>query len=345
MTRENTRKIMVGNVQIGSQNKLVIQSMTNTKTHDIEKTVEQIIQLEAAGCEIVRVAVLEEKDAVAIKKLKERINIPIVADIHFNYRFALSAIDNGVDKIRINPGNLNNLDEVKAVVEACKKKSIPIRIGINSGSLPEGTPVTGQGMVDAAMHHVKILEDMDFYDICISLKASNPMLAIESYEIASKTFDYPLHLGITEAGTKFIGAIKSSAALGVLINQGIGDTIRISLSDDPAEEIKVAKELLNTFGLYSKPTLVSCPTCGRIQYDMIPLAQEMETYLETIEKPVTVAIMGCPVNGPGEAKHSDIAICGGKDGGLLMIDGEIIEKIDEDQIVDRLKEEIDKYKK
>lgn len=341
--RKNTKKVYVRDVLIGGQDKIVIQSMTNTKTKDIEKTVTQIRELEAAGCEIVRVAVLEKDDALAIKHIKSQVKIPLVADIHFNYEFALLAIENGIDKIRLNPGNIEKREHLVEVVNACKAKNIPIRIGVNSGSLPKDLTLSAKGMVEAARRHISLLEELNFENIILSLKASDAMLAIEAYELASKTFPYPLHLGITEAGTLLTGAVRSSAALGVLIHKGIGDTIRISLTDNPVEEIKVAKELLNTFGLYSKAKLVSCPTCGRIQYDMIPLAKEMEDYINSIKKPITVAIMGCPVNGPGEAKHANIAICGGKDSGLLMVDGKIIETIPVDKIVQRLKEEIEKY--
>ena len=268
--RHNTRKIMVRDVQIGNQDKVVIQSMTNTKTKDVKSTVKQIIELEQVGCEIIRVACLDIEDAKAIKTIKENIHIPIVADIHFDYRIALQAIESGVDKIRINPGNIGNEDKIKKVVEACKKNNIPIRIGVNAGSLEkellvDGKP-TAKAMVESAKRHVKILEKLDFYDICISLKASDLELCIEAYEEASKTFNYPLHLGITEAGTAFSGTIKSSIGLGVLLRQGIGDTIRVSLSDNPVEEIKVAKEILKDCYLYNKSAkLISCPTCGRTQ--------------------------------------------------------------------------------
>lgn len=300
--RNNTRKIMVGNVQIGGQNKVVIQSMCNTKTKDVEATVKQILELEKAGCEIIRVACLDMEDAKAIKEIKKKINIPIVADIHFDYKIALEAIKSGVDKIRINPGNIGSEEKVKAVVDACQKNNIPIRIGVNAGSLEKdllekyGKP-TAKAMVESAKKHIKILEKLDFYDYAISLKASNLDLCIQAYEQAAKEFACPLHLGITEAGTEFSGTIKSSIGLGILLRQGIGDTIRVSLSDDPVKEIKVAKEILKDCNLYKKsPTLIACPTCGRTQIDLIPIAKEIESFLQTIESDITVAVMGCAVN-------------------------------------------------
>ena len=310
MKREETRKIMVGDTAIGGQNKVVIQSMCNTKTKDITSTINQILDLEKAGCEIVRVACLDKEDAKAIKEIKKKINIPIVADIHFDYQIALEAIEAGVNKIRINPGNIGSREKVEAVVKACKIKKIPIRIGVNSGSLEKellekyGKP-TAKAMIESAKRHIKILEDLDFYDYVISLKASSIDLCIEAYKEASKQFDCPLHLGITEAGTAFSGTIKSSIGLGILLRQGIGDTIRISLSDDPIKEIKVVKEILKDCNLYNKlPTLISCPTCGRTQIDLIPIAKEIESFLQTIETNITVAIMGCAVNGPRRSKRS-----------------------------------------
>lgn len=345
--RNETRPIYVGGVQIGGQNKVVIQSMTNTKTKDVQATVKQILELEKAGCEIIRVACLDIEDARAIKEIKSKIHIPIVADIHFDYKIALEAINAGVDKVRINPGNIGNEDRVKMVVDACKKHNIPIRIGVNGGSLEKdllvkyGGRPTAKAMVESAKRHVEILEKLEFYDIAISLKASELDLCIESYIEASKTFKYPLHLGITEAGTAFSGTVKSSIGLGIMLNQGIGDTIRVSLSDNPVEEIKVAKEILKDCKLYSKsPTLVACPTCGRTQIDLIPIAKEVEDFLQTIESDITVAVMGCAVNGPGEARNADIGIAGGVKEGLLFKKGEIIKKIPQKDIVNVLKEEI-----
>ena len=346
MTRENTRKIKVGNVQIGGQNKVIIQSMCNTKTKDIKSTVEQIIELEKAGCEIIRVACLDIEDAKAIKEIKKQIHIPIVADIHFDYKIALQAIESGVDKIRINPGNIGDEEKVKKVVEGCREHNIPIRIGVNAGSLEKdllekyGKP-TAEAMVESAKRHVEILEKLEFYDIAISLKASNLDLCIEAYEKAAKEFPYPLHLGITEAGTEFSGTIKSSIGLGVLLREGIGDTLRVSLSDNPIKEIKVAKEILKDCNLYKGvPTLVACPTCGRTQIDLIPIAKEVEEFLQTINSNITVAVMGCAVNGPGEAREADIGIAGGIKEGLLFKKGKIIKKVPQEKIVEVLKKEI-----
>lgn len=343
--RNETRKIMVRDIQIGGENKVVIQSMTNTKTKDVKSTVGQILELENAGCEIVRVACLDIEDAKAIKEIKKDIHIPIVADIHFDYRIALEAIEAGVDKIRINPGNIGSQERVRKVVEACRKHKIPIRIGVNGGSLEkdlliDGKP-TAKAMVESARRHVEILEKLDFYDICISLKASDLDLCIEAYEEASKAFNYPLHLGITEAGTAFSGTVKSSIGLGVLLRQGIGNTIRVSLSDNPVEEIKVAKEILKDCNLHNKlPKLIACPTCGRTQIDLIPIAKEVEEFLQGIEADITVAVMGCAVNGPGEARNADIGIAGGIKEGLLFKKGEIIKKVKQEEIVNVLKEEI-----
>ena len=344
--RLNTRPFFVRDVQIGGQNKVVIQSMCNTKTKDVEATVKQILELEKVGCEIIRVACLDIEDAKAIKEIKKRIHIPIVADIHFDYKIALEAIESGVDKIRINPGNIGDEEKVKAVVDGCKKNNIPIRIGVNGGSLEKellekyGSPCS-DAMVESAKRHVEILEKLDFYDIAISLKASNLDMCIEAYEKAAKEFKYPLHLGITEAGTAFSGTIKSSIGLGILLKQGIGDTLRVSLSDDPVEEIIVCKEILKNCNLFNKsPKLVSCPTCGRIQYDLIPIAKEIEKFLQGIEADITVAIMGCGVNGPGEAREADIGIAGGVGEGLLFKKGEIVRKIKEENMVEELKQEI-----
>ncbi|MCI8411099.1 MAG: flavodoxin-dependent (E)-4-hydroxy-3-methylbut-2-enyl-diphosphate synthase [Clostridia bacterium] len=346
MDRKNTRKVMVGNIQIGGQNKVVIQSMCNTKTKDVESTVMQILDLEQAGCEIIRVACLDMEDAKAIREIKKRIHIPIVADIHFDYKIALEAINSGIDKVRINPGNIGSEEKVKMVVDRCKEKHIPIRIGVNAGSLEKdllekyGKP-TAKAMVESARKHVDILENLDFKDYVISLKASNLDLCIESYEEASKEFDCPLHLGITESGTEFSGTIKSSIGLGCMLRQGIGDTIRVSLSDNPIKEIKVAKEILKDCNLYSKtPTLVSCPTCGRTQIDLIPMAKEIEEFLQTIKSDITVAVMGCAVNGPGEAREADIGIAGGIEEGLLFKKGKIVKKVKQEKIVEILKEEI-----
>lgn len=344
--RLDTKRVKVGNLYIGGANEVIIQSMTTSKTHDIKATVEQINRLAEAGCQLVRVACLDETDALALKEIKSQISIPLVVDIHFDYRLALMAIEAGVDKIRINPGNIGNVDKVRQVVEAAKANQVAIRIGVNAGSLEKQIlqkygKATPEGMVESAKFHVQILEDLGFEDIIISLKASDTELAIKAYELAAKTFPYPLHLGITEAGTVFSGTIKSSIGLGILLNQGIGNTMRVSLSADPAEEIKVAREILKNFGLIKNAaTLISCPTCGRIQYNLIPLAQRVEDYLTTIPHDIHVAVMGCAVNGPGEAKTADIGIAGGKGEGLLIKHGEIIRKVPEDQMFDTLVEEI-----
>ena len=317
MLREKTRSVQVGHLTIGGNNHVVIQSMCNTKTKNVEATIKQINALEKAGCELVRVAVFDKEDAYAIKEIKKGIHIPLVADIHFDYRLALIAIESGIDKVRINPGNIGSTEKVKAVVDACKEKHIPIRIGVNGGSLEK-----------------EILE-----------KYGEPtpegMLTIKAYELASKTFPYPLHVGVTEAGTALGGTIKSALGIGTLLYEGIGNTIRVSLSDDPVEEIKVAKILLKELGLLKGvPTLVSCPTCGRIQYDLIPIAKEMEDFLKDIHLDITVAIMGCAVNGPGEARHADIGIAGGVGEGLLIKHGEIVKRVKQEDMVQTLKDEI-----
>ena len=346
MKREQTRAFQVGNLTLGGNNHVIIQSMTNTKTKNVEATVKQIQELEDAGCEMVRMAVFDKEDAHAIADIKKQVHIPLVADIHFDYRLALIAIESGIDKIRINPGNIGSIEKVKAVVESCKEHHIPIRIGVNSGSLEKdilekyGRP-TAEGMIESAKKHIDILESLDFHDYCISLKSSDTMLTIEAYTLASETFDCPLHLGVTEAGTKLGGTIKSSLGIGTLLYQGIGNTIRVSLSDHPVEEIKVAKTLLKELGLIKNvPTLVSCPTCGRIQYDLIPVAKEIEDFLNNIHQDITVAIMGCAVNGPGEAKNADIGIAGGVKEGLLIKKGQIIKKVKQEDMVQTLKDEI-----
>ncbi len=347
--REKTKQIKVNNIFIGNQNKVVTQSMCNVKTSDIQKVVAQIHQLQQNGCEIVRVSIMDEADAKAISQIKKSIHIPLVGDIHFNHRLALLAIEHGIDKIRINPGNIGKRENVEAVVNACKTKNIPIRIGVNAGSLEKdihdryGKP-TAEGMIESAKRHIAILESMDFDQICLSFKSSDPLLCIETYRLASQTFDYPLHLGVTEAGTFVSSAIKSSFALGTLLNEGIGDTIRISVNGDPVNEMIIVKQLLKCNQLNKRvPNLIACPTCGRTAWDMQPVVDAMETYLNTIESDVCVAIMGCVVNGPGEAKHADIAIAGGINEGVLIKRGIVIEKIPQDQMIQRLKQEIQEY--
>ena len=341
--RETTRPINVGGVVIGGQNKVVIQSMTNTKTKDVAATVKQIKQLEQAGCQIIRVAILELEDAKAISEIKKQIHIPIVSDIHFNPDFAIAAINNGTDKIRLNPGNIENEEKIKEIVELCKDRNVPIRIGINGGSLNKKYKHSEEAMIESAKDHLRILEANDFHNICLSFKSSDPIECIKAYNLASKEFNYPLHLGVTEAGGLIDSSIKSSFALGNLLLDGIGDTIRISISDDPVKEVMVAKKLLRTCGLKKDvANLISCPTCGRIQYNMLPIVKEMESYLEGVNKDIDVAIMGCPVNGPLEAKRADIGVAGGKDCALLFKKGEIIKSIPQEDVVKVLKEEIEK---
>ena len=344
MNRLNTRQIKVGNVMIGGQNKVVIQSMTNTKTKDVSATVEQIRRLEDVGCEIIRVAILDLEDAKAVKEIKKQINIPLVCDIHFNPDFAIEAIKSGTDKIRLNPGNIENEDKIKEIVTLCKERNIPIRIGINAGSLNKKYEHSEEAMIESAKDHLRILESLDFHDVCLSFKSSDPLECIKAYRLASETFPYPLHLGVTEAGGLINSTIKSSLALGNLLLDGIGDTIRISISDDPIEEVKIAKKLLRACDLKRDvPNLISCPTCGRLQYDMLPIVRQMEEYLEGVNKDISVAIMGCPVNGPLEAKRADIGVAGGKDAAILFKKGQIVRSIPQDDIIKVLKEEIEKY--
>jgi len=345
--REDTRPVQVGNLTIGGNDQVVIQSMTTTKTADVAATVAEILRLEEAGCQVARVTVNTTEAAEAIKNIKRQIHIPLVADIHFDHRLALLAIENGIDKVRINPGNIGKRDRVEAVVKACKDRHIPIRIGVNAGSLERhilekyGYP-TAQGMLESALHHIRILEDLDFEDIIVSMKASDVPLAIEAYRLAAEAFRYPLHLGITESGTLFSGTIKSSAGLGPLLSMGIGNTMRVSLSADPVEEIRVARELLKVFHIVSDAvTIVSCPTCGRIDIDLISIANEIEAYTQNLKAPIKVSVLGCAVNGPGEAKEADIGIAGARGEGLLFRKGKVVRKIPEADMVTELKKEID----
>lgn len=348
-TRTNTRQIQIKDTYIGGQNKVIIQSMCNIKTSNVTQVVNQILELEKNGCQIIRVSIMDKDDAYAIAKIKPLIHIPIVGDIHFDYRLAILAIENGIDKIRLNPGNIGKRENVEAVVNACKKHNVPIRIGINGGSLEKeihdkyGKP-TAEGMIESAKRHVQILEELNFYNTCLSFKSSDPLLCIEAYRLAANTFDYPLHLGVTEAGTFISSSIKSSFALGTLLHEGIGDTIRISVNGDPVNELTIVKQLLKCNNLLSNiPNLIACPTCGRTAWNMQPVVDEIESYLNTIESDITVAIMGCVVNGPGEAKHADIAIAGGINEGLLIKKGVVIEKIKQEDMVARLKEEIQEF--
>ncbi len=350
-SRRKTREVSLGSIKIGGDNPIAVQSMTNTDTRDAKKTIEQIKKLEEAGCDAVRVAVPDMIAAENLGKIKKEINIPLIADIHFDYKLALKAIEEGVDGIRINPGNIGGIDRVKAVVEKCKEKNLKIRIGVNGGSLEKHLlkkygSATPEALVESAMEHVKILEDLDFYNIVISLKSSDIYTAVDAYTLMSQKVDYPLHLGITEAGGIKKGTIKSSIGVGSLLLRGIGDTIRISLTGDPVEEVHVGKDILRSLNLLNdKIKIVSCPTCGRCNIDLISVANEVEEKIKDINKDMTVAIMGCAVNGPGEAREADIGIAGGKGEGLLFKKGEIVRKIKGDSLVDELLEEISKFEK
>ncbi|MDR3157317.1 MAG: flavodoxin-dependent (E)-4-hydroxy-3-methylbut-2-enyl-diphosphate synthase [Lactobacillales bacterium] len=346
--RRHTRRVKVGDLVIGGNDVVFLQSMCTTKTTNIDDTIAQIEELTEAGCQLVRVAVPDMEAAKCLGAIKAGISIPLVADIHFDYRLALEAITQGVDKIRLNPGNIVRADRVKKVVFACKEKGIPIRIGINAASLEkkylekEKFP-TALGMVNSALDHIHLLEELDFQDIIVSLKASNVPLAIEAYELASRAFDYPLHLGITEAGAMNSGTIKSAAGLGALLQMGLGSTARVSLSANPVKEIRVLRTILQAYGLANNAaTLISCPTCGRIQIDLIPIAQEIERYIEKIRIPIKVAVMGCAVNGPGEAREADIGVAGSNGKGMLFKKGEIIKTVPEEMMLEELKTEIDK---
>ncbi len=345
--REQTVPVRVRDLVIGGNNQVVMQSMCTTKTADVKATVAEIHRLEEAGCQLVRVTVNNKEAADAIKEIKKQIKIPLVADIHFDHRLALMAIENGIDKVRINPGNIGKRDRIEAVVKACKERNIPIRIGVNAGSLEKhlldkyGYP-TPEAMVESALFHIGILEELDFHNIIVSLKASDVPMAIAAYTKAAAAFRYPLHLGITEAGTLFSGTVKSAAGLGALLAQGIGNTMRISLSADPVEEIKVSRELLKSFGLIANAaTLVSCPTCGRLDIDLFTLANEVEKYIEKVKVPIKVSVLGCAVNGPGEAREADIGIAGARGEGMLFRYGEMIRKVPEAELLDELKKEID----
>ncbi|MCX5775680.1 MAG: flavodoxin-dependent (E)-4-hydroxy-3-methylbut-2-enyl-diphosphate synthase [Firmicutes bacterium] len=346
--RSQTRKVQVGSLQLGGQNKVLIQSMCNIKTSKVDEVVKQINELAALGADLMRVSIMDEADAAAIKEIKKQIRIPLIADIHFDYRLALLAIENGIDKIRINPGNIGSIDKISAVVTACKAHHIPIRIGVNSGSLDKtvhnyDVHYTASQLVASAQKHVKILEDLDFHDIVISLKGSDVLETIAAYRMAANTFPYPLHLGITEAGTKEVGIIRSVAGLAPLLVDGIGDTIRISLTADPKEEIIAAKRLLHDVGLYPDyPTLISCPTCGRTEVNVQDLAEKTLAYLEKINKPITVAVMGCVVNGPGEAHNADIGLAGGRHEWVLFKKGKVIRTVKESDAFAALIAEIDK---
>ena len=343
-----SRQMNIGGVTIGGGAAIAIQSMCSTRTEDVAATVAQILRLEQAGCEIVRVAVPTMEAARAIGQIKKAIHIPLVADIHFDYRLALQCAAEGVDKIRINPGNIGSQERVQAVAEACRRHHIPIRIGVNGGSLEKPLleqygGVTAQALVDSAMGHVRLLNDCGFDDICLSVKCSHVPTNMQAYTLLSRQTDYPLHLGVTEAGTPEMGVLKSAIGIGGLLCQGIGDTIRVSLTADPVEEVVAAKRILQAIDMRrSGPNLISCPTCGRTKYDMIPIAHEVEQRLRDCTKPITVAVMGCAVNGPGEARNADVGIAGGDGEGLLFRKGEILYKVPQERLVDALMAEIEK---
>lgn len=350
MYRDNTKTVRIGDRVIGGGNPILIQSMTNVPTQDVERCVEQILRLEQAGCEIIRCTVPNEEAAGAIDKIKEKIHIPLVADIHFDYKMAIKAMECGADKIRINPGNIGGEDKVAAVVDVAKKRNIPIRVGVNSGSLEKELVakyggVTAEGIVESALDKVKMIERQDYDNIVISVKSSDVMMCVKAHEILADKTNYPLHVGITEAGTITSGNIKSSIGLGIILNQGIGDTIRVSLTGDPVEEIKSAKLILRTLGLRKGGIeVVSCPTCGRTKIDLIGLANQVETLVAGYPFDIKVAVMGCAVNGPGEAKEADLGIAGGIGEGLLIKKGEIVKKVPEEQLLATLKEELDHWK-
>jgi (E)-4-hydroxy-3-methylbut-2-enyl-diphosphate synthase len=337
-----TRQINVGGVLVGGGAAVSIQSMCNTRTHDVDATVAQILRLEAAGCQIIRVAVPDMAAARAVGALRERIHIPLVVDIHFDYKLALECVAAGCDKVRINPGNIGGEDRVKAVAAACRARNIPIRIGVNGGSLEKPLlakygGVTAEALVESAFGHIELLHKFDFDDICVSLKSSSVPITMAAYRLMSEKSDYPLHLGVTETGTVRMGTLKSAVGIGGLLALGLGDTIRVSLSADPVEEVLAAKDILNIVGLRKDgPEFISCPTCGRTRIDLIALANEVEERLKKIDKPITVAVMGCAVNGPGEASAADVGIAGGDGVGLLFRKGEIVKKVPQEQLVDEL---------
>lgn len=344
--RKETKVISIGSKVIGGGNPILIQSMTNTKTEDIEATIEQIIKLEAAGCDIIRCAVPTMEAALALKEIKKGIHIPLVADIHFDYRLAIAAIENGADKVRINPGNIGGTEKLKAVVDAAKARNIPIRVGVNSGSLEKELVekyggVTPEGLVESALDKVHSIEAMGYDNLVISIKSSDVLMCIKAHELIADKSIYPLHVGITESGTLLSGNIKSAVGLGVMLYEGIGDTIRVSLTGDPVEEVKSAKLILKALGLRKGGVeLVSCPTCGRTQIDLIGLAEQVEIMIQEFDMDIKVAVMGCAVNGPGEAKEADIGIAGGRGEGILIKKGKVIRKVPEDRLLEALRDEL-----
>lgn len=347
MIRKKTRKIMVGSTPVGGNSPITVQSMTNTKTKNVEETIAQILELEEAGCDIIRSAITDEEDAVSIKYIKENINIPFIADIQYDYRLALMAGENGADCLRLNPGNIGSRKNISKVVDLCKSKNIPIRVGVNSGSVKKEffekyKGVNEDSLVYSALEQIKILEDLGFYDIKISIKASDVDLSIKSYEKISSLVDYPLHIGITEAGPVGRGSIKSAVGIGSILSRGIGDTLRVSLTGDPIEEVILGRNILKSLGLLNDGIeIISCPTCGRTNIDLIPMVVEAEKRLKNINKNLKVAIMGCPVNGPGEAREADIGIAGGNGQGVIFKKGKVIKKLGEDYLLDELIKEIE----
>ena len=348
--RDHTKTIRIGDRVIGGGNPILIQSMTNTPTEDVEATTAQILRLEEAGCEIIRCTCPTEEAALAIGQIKKRIHIPLVADIHFEYRMAVRAMENGADKIRINPGNIGGRDKIEAVVKVAKERGVPIRVGVNSGSLEKELVakyggVTAEGLVESALDKVRMIEECDYDQMVISIKSSDVLTCARAHELLAERSDYPLHVGITEAGTLYSGNIKSAAGLGIILYQGIGDTIRVSLTGDPVEEIKSARMILRTLGLRKGGIdVVSCPTCGRTRIDLVGLANKVETMVQGYDLNIKVAVMGCAVNGPGEAKEADIGIAGGNGEGLLIKHGQIVRKMKEEELLDALKYELDHWK-
>ncbi|MFP4660970.1 MAG: flavodoxin-dependent (E)-4-hydroxy-3-methylbut-2-enyl-diphosphate synthase [Halanaerobiales bacterium] len=348
MRRRKTRKIYYGGKAVGGEAPITVQSMTTTKTADVNETVRQIKKLEAVGCEIIRVAVPDMESAEKLSKIKKSINIPLIADIHFDYRLAIKAIKQRVDGLRLNPGNIGNAERVKEIVLMAKEYSVPIRVGVNSGSVEReilkkyGRP-TAEGMVESALKHIRILEENDFDDIVISLKSTDILMTIQAYQLMAERVNYPFHIGITEAGTSWSGTIKSSIGIGALLAQGLGDTIRISLTGDPVEEVKVGWQILKSLRLRNRGAeIISCPTCGRTEINLINLAEEVEKRFGDLDKDITIAVMGCAVNGPGEAREADIGIAGGKSEGLIFRKGKLIRKVPESQLLRVLEDEIEK---
>lgn len=347
-TREKTKKIKVGNVEIGGGSPIAVQSMTKTNTSDINATVAQIKALEAVGCQIVRCAVPDRESAEALKEIKKQINIPLVADIHFNHEYALIAAEAGVDKLRINPGNIGDEDKIKAIVAAAKAHKIPIRVGVNSGSLEKKIRqkyqghTTAEGLVKSAMNNIKLLEKFDFHDIVVSIKATSVPTTIKAYEMIAKKINYPLHVGLTEAGIPRVGSVRSGVGIGAVLAHGIGDTIRVSLTGDPLEEVRIGYEILKSLELtFHGITVISCPTCGRTDIDVIKIAHEVEEKTRYIKQPLTVAIMGCEVNGPGEAADADVGLAGGRGVGLIFREGQVVRKVPEDDMIEVLLDEIE----